>query len=254
MDSLLPEDRLLAVVGGCTGELLGHAAAVCRSEAGSACFTRPRLHRMLGAASEIEEILDVYGAGRNRRWYPLRRLTATIKLFSGVAYQLQHILLFLPAYRLLPVERDFAAATAQALDVICGILRRSLEALMDAAAGLGLRLHEERGPGAYVETIVRGHLPADRMSEKAASPEETVARVATAFLNLAEDGKFIHVTQEEKPDHYADWIPEPISEARLRDLEQGFHNLQSLYDTHISETNVERVPGGRAPSRRSACT
>lgn len=197
---------------------------------------------MLGAASELEEILDVYGAGRNRRWYPLRRLTATIKLFAGVAYQLQHILLFLPAYRLQPVEQDFPDATTRALGVICGILRRSLEALVTAAGGLGLTLREEDGPGsAYVETIVRGHLPADRTSQKAASPEETVARVATAFLNLAEDGKFIHVTQQEKPDHYADWIPEPISEARLRDLEQRFHNLQSLYDTHISDTNVESL-------------
>ncbi len=242
MERLLPEDSLRAVVRGCTGELLGHAATVCRSDSGSACLTRPLLHRMLGAASELEEILDVYGAGRNRRWYPLRRLTATVKLFSGVGYQLQHILLFLPAYRLLPVERDFPEATSGALDVICGILRRSLRSLIATADALGLALREEDAPGgAYVETIVRGHLPADRSSQKAASPEETVARVATAFLNLAEDGKFIHVTQQDKPDHYAEWIPEPISEARLRDLEQRFHNLQSLYDTHISDTNVESV-------------
>jgi hypothetical protein len=36
-------------------------------------------------------------------------------------------------------------------------------------------------------------------------------------------------------------IPDPISEERLRGLEQKFHNLQSLYDTHISDSNVESL-------------
>jgi len=242
MDDLVTEDRFRSLIDDRMGELMAAAVIVCSGDRGPACFTRPFLSDLLGAASELEEVLDAYGAGRNRRWYPLRRLVATVKLFSGVGYQLQHILLFLPDYRLLPVEHDFPAATRQAVDVVCAILRRSLDAVVLTGRDLGIAVREG-APQAEIlaEGLPSGRLLPDRTSQKVAPPEQTVARVATAFLNLAEDGKFIHITQQEKPDHYADWIPEPISEAHLRDLEQGFHNLQSLYDTHIADTNVESL-------------
>jgi hypothetical protein len=65
--------------------------------------------------------------------------------------------------------------------------------------------------------------------------------LATAFLNLAEEARFIHAVQDHRTGGYADLIPDPISEERLRNLEQKFHNLQSLYDTHISDSNVESL-------------
>ena len=65
--------------------------------------------------------------------------------------------------------------------------------------------------------------------------------LATAFLNLAEASTFLHAVQKQHIDDYADWIPDPISEERLRNLEEMFHNLQSLYDTNISDSNVETL-------------
>jgi hypothetical protein len=242
MDTTLHDDQFRFFVDRHFGGLAAAAASVSGSGE-PACLTVSVLHDLFSCSSELEEILDEYGAGRNRCWYPLRRLTATIKLFAGVGFKLEHMLRFLPAYRLPALEQDFVAATHEARAEICAILHRSLSALLAAAADLGLAT--PRGPvpppPAYEEPV--GRLPADRASHKLASPEATVARVATAFLNLAEEGKFIHVTQADgrRPERYAEWIPDPISEAHLRGVEQGFHNLQSLYDTHISDTNVESL-------------
>jgi hypothetical protein len=240
MDITLDDDRFHSFVDRHFAGLATAAASVCASDDPD-CLTASVLHDLYSCSSELEEILDACGAGRNLRWYPLRRLAATIKLFAQVGFKLEHMLRFLPAYRLPALEHDFVSATQEARGRICSILHRSLEALLAAARDLRLATPAGPVPPPAAEEVPAGRLPADRTSHKLASPEATVARVATAFLNLAEDGKFIHITHGGEPDRYADWIPEPISEAHLRAMEQGFHNLQSLYDTHISDTNVESL-------------
>ncbi len=216
------------------------AVYVGRSSDGNSCFTRPLLADLLSEATKIEELLDTYGVKHNRRWYPLRQSIAAIKLFSNVSYKLQHILHFLPDYHLLPIEQDFPAATKRALEFICSILIASLEALIRKAERLGIQVPEAIPPKeSFADELLQGHLPSNKPHQKVASPEETVVHLATAFLNLAEDSKFIHEIQDKQFERYADWIPEPISEERLRNLEEMFHNLQSLYDTHISDSNVE---------------
>jgi hypothetical protein len=223
-------------------ELMRAAEHILQGGAHAVCFTRAVLNRVLASATDLEELLDAYGAARNRGWYSFRRLVATAKLFSAVSYGLEHLLLFLPGYGLLQEDGDFAEGTRGAFDRVCSILRGALEALSAEARRLGI--HAPRGahqPDSYADNLPRGRLAADLQSHKVASPEQTVASVATTFLNLAEDGAFIHLTQEEPREEHADWIPDPVNEARLRDLEERFHSLQSLYDTHISDTNVESL-------------
>ena len=223
-------------------ELLGLAAYISGSGAGTQCFTRPLLGDVLSEATKLEELLDTYGVKHNRRWYPLRQAGAALKLFSNVSYILQHLLHFLPAYRLLPLEVDFVAALTDALEFTCRVLVRSSHNLL--ATARELQLAAPSGIPAlerFADDLPDGRLPPDRDSDKVASPEETVVYLATAFLNLAEDARFIHLTLSNRPESYAGLIPDPISEERLRNLEQKFHNLQSVYDTHISDSNVETL-------------
>jgi len=58
---------------------------------------------------------------------------------------------------------------------------------------------------------------------------------------LAEASSFLHIPHKDRIENYRDYIPDPISEEKLRNLEYKFHNLQSLYDTHISDSNVESL-------------
>jgi hypothetical protein len=224
------------------GEMMALAVYVSKNASEKECFTRPLLADLLSEATKIEELLDAYGVKHNKRWYPLRQAVAPIKLFSNVSYILIHVLHFLPNYRLLPIEQDFPAATEKALTYTCSILIESLKALIREARKLEIMVPESVPPlENFSDEILSGHLPSDRLSQKVASPEETVVYLATAFLNLAEQSTFLHSVQQQQVENLADWIPDPISEERLRNLEEMFHNLQSLYDTHISDSNVETL-------------
>jgi hypothetical protein len=224
------------------GELLGLAAFITGSGSSRQCFTRPLLGDVLSEATQLEELLDAYGVRHNRRWYPLRQAAAALKLFSNASYILQHILHFLPTYRLLPVEEDFVGSATQALEFTCRILVASARELQQTARRLRLPLPREL-PAAerFTDDLPDGRLPPDRDSHKAASPEETVVYLATAFLNLAEEARFLHAARERPEQGRAGLLPDPINEERLRNLEQKFHNLQSLYDTHISDSDVESL-------------
>ena len=224
------------------GGLLELATFIAGSGPGLQCFTRPLLGDLLSEATQLEELLDAYGVRHNRRWYPLRQAAAALKLFSNASYILQHILHFLPTYRLLPLEEDFVTAARQALEFTCRILVASARNLLQTARTLRLPLPRELpSPGRFADELPDGSLPPDRDSHKVASPEETVVYLATAFLNLAEGARFIHLAREKRDEGYAGLVPDPISEERLRNLEQKFHNLQSVYDTHISDSNMESV-------------
>ncbi|UCF99109.1 MAG: hypothetical protein JSV89_06120 [Spirochaetaceae bacterium] len=224
------------------GELMILAVYVSKNASSKECFTGPLLADLLSEATKIEELLDAYGVKNNRHWYPLRQAVAPIKLFSNVSYILIHILRFLPNYHLLPIAEDFPAATEKALAFTCSILVESTEALIRQARKLDIKIPESVPTlESFGEEILRGNLASDRTRQKVASPAETVVYLATAFLNLAEQSTFLHVAQNQQVDNYADWIPDPISEERLRNLEEMFHNLQSLYDTHISDSNVESL-------------
>ncbi|MBN1837563.1 MAG: hypothetical protein JW820_17030 [Spirochaetales bacterium] len=242
MERIIQEEEFRALVDVRCDELIALAAYMDVAGTGELCFTRPLLGTVHLEATRTEELLDAYGAKQNRRWYPLRRKVAPVKLFSNVSYILQHILQFLPTYKLLPIQADFREATENALRYTCRVLKTTVHALLDEARELGLSVPES-APMAerFAEYLPTGHLPFDRPREKVASPEETVVYLATAFLNLAEDSRFLHDIADAEVDRCADWIPDPINEARLRDLEQEFHNLQSLYDTHISDSNVESL-------------
>ena len=61
---------------------------------------RPLLGSMLSQATQLEELLDAYGARNNRRWCRFRSLTAAVKLFANVSYKLLHIWYTVPDYRL----------------------------------------------------------------------------------------------------------------------------------------------------------
>jgi hypothetical protein len=238
----LVENTFRVLVDRHARELVKAATHARRIGGGRACFTRPLLHGLLCSAGEVEELLDAYGASRNLRWHPLRRAVAATKLFSQVAYHLEHVLLFLPSYRLPALGYDIRADTETTIDEVCAILVRCLDDLLVVAQECGLYVSVSAPPPqSYSEALPHGHLSADRMSHKVASPEQTVANLSTAFLNLSEESSFIHLTQQTGLRPRTEWVPDPVNEARMRDLEQRFHSLQSLYDTHITDTNIETL-------------
>lgn len=205
-------------------------------------LTRPLVGDLLSQSGQMEELLDAYGARNNQQWSRIRSLTATIKLFADVGYELLHIKHSLPLYRLLPIERDFAADTLCSLNLTHDVLARATGWLLSQAGRLGLPLPADSVdlPN-YAEPLPPGRLPSDRPVRKVKSTSETVTYLATAYLNLAADSELLNIAERTDPAEYSHCFPNPISEDNLRYLNFRFHSLQALYDTHVSETEIESL-------------
>jgi len=220
--------------------LLGLAHYLLQCKSSDKVLVRPFLGQLFSQSLQFEELLDAYDAGNNCRWCSFRSLTAAIKLFSDVSYELLHIQHSLPAYRLLPIERDFVKATEEALEFTGDVLLRAAKQMVVRADQLGLTvpsggLREK----SYTEELPPGRLPHDCGTRRIETVSETVTLLATAFLNLAAESKDVRAANRAKPKEYASYVLGSVSEEKLRSLELRFHNLQSLYDTYVSGTEAE---------------
>ncbi len=221
--------------------LLGLANYLSEYGASRQILTRPLLGELLSQSVQIEEFLDAYGAASNCRWCSFRALTAATKLFSDVSYELLHIKHSLPVYRLLPIEQDFAKATEDTLDFTSAALLSAAKQMLAKVEQLGLVIPSESPPQLYSEQLPPGRLLRSCVTRRVEKVSETVTMLATAFLNLAADSKDVRAAGKAKPQQYASYAEDTVSEEMLRSLELRFHNLQSLYDTYVSGTEVENL-------------
>ncbi|OHB64233.1 MAG: hypothetical protein A2Y76_15945 [Planctomycetes bacterium RBG_13_60_9] len=203
-------------------------------------LTRPLLGDLLSHSMQLEEILDTYDASKSCNWCSLRSVTATLKLFSDVSYELLHIRHRVPKYHLLPVERDFVAATNEALEFAGLILARAAREMQNQAPELGLSCAHQQSVGdRFEESLPKGRLAHDCEARQVDTVAETVALLATAFLNLASECEDVRATSRAQAQERALGSSPALTEERLRSLEFQFHNLQSQYDTYVSGTKVE---------------
>jgi hypothetical protein len=211
---------------------LGEAGPVAL-EVTLAVLTRPLLAVILSQASQLEELLDAYGAQRNERWRAFRGVVAALKLFARVHYALLHLAHGIPQYRLLPVQGDPGAGLLEARRFTAQVLRAASQRLLGAAAALGLTV---RPVEVCEEVLPAGLLPQDSPLRHVDDVPGTVARLATAFLNLVEEASALASCSGPAGRPRAA-LPR---ENELRRLGEDFHNLQALYDTHVAHTDAER--------------
>lgn len=211
-----------------------------RRPLGNCLVTRPLLGRLLSECEQLVEFCDAYGARNNSTWSHMRHLLAAMRLFSRVGYILRHIRHSLQFYRLLPVEGDIVVATDDAMlftsNITLGLAAQIVRESVQHDIPLPTEALED---DAFAEELPLGRLPNNRTRRKVKSAEGTVAHLATSFLNLAAESDLLHSFKNLHPMEYRTAIPDPISEESLRQLEHKFHNLQSLYDTHVSDTDTE---------------
>lgn len=203
-------------------------------------LTRPLLGELHFQSTLLEEFLDIFGARNNHVWERYRSLTAAIKLFSNVCYELLHIVQSLPAYALLPIEENFEASTGEAMMFTGEILAEACRRILAEAETLQLNVPSMQLPAEYYsERLPSGRLPHDLAVRKLETVDKTVSLLATAFLNLSAECKQALPRGRTKIDKYLCEFTGPVSEEKLRSFELRFHNLQSLYDTYVSTTETE---------------
>lgn len=222
--------------------LLALARYLERLPLDSSGLTRPLLGQILSQCSLLVELLDSYGARNNKQWRYLRHLTSAGKLFSHVGYIHLHVQHSLGVYKLLTADQDINAATNDAVRFNNNILLCLASEIVREAIKLKLTLPKALPESSeFSEDLPAGRLPNDSVTVKTSSPERIVANLATAFLNLAAESEVLHSFCGLEKREYQRLVPDPISEESLRLLEQKFHNLQSLYDTYVSDTDTELI-------------
>ncbi len=211
---------------------------------------RPLIGRLLLEASKCEEMLDAYGATRNKKWSPIRTAVATAKSFSRVIYNLFHLLRTLPQYKLINIGNSFTASTEKTLETLLCSIAVNAECFMRVASKL--QLTEDLWPiehYGFQDVAIHGRLKANQQRKIVQNPKETAMYLATNMLNLVEKSSWLNVYKTMESNKYHASIPDVISEEKLRLLANNFHSLQSLYDTYLSGSDIaekdEKLPGIR---------
>ena len=197
----VPEQDFLRLVERRAGKLLEllHYFATCGAP--REAMTRPFLGDLLSQATQVEEIFDAYDAGKNCRWCRMRALTAAVKAHADLSYELLHIRHRTPSYRLLPGERDFTGDTNQTLDFTGRILGQTAKEMTELAETMGIAIAPSDGIAeSYAEPLLPGHLAHDCGARRVETVSETVALLATSFLNHASASEDIRAASRAKPD------------------------------------------------------
>lgn len=235
------DDReFIIFIGQYTGPLAGLCSIAVGGSKTSEFPCREFLSRFHREATRIEELVDSFGGQTNEKWFPFRESIAAAKLFSTVAYEVIHILDGMSRYQLLGVDTalrgDTEAVVARMRDAITTLS----DTILDQIDRCGLdRADPPLDFKPCTDEVIDFRLHADRTVRHVDRVGETVVYLATQFLNLSEDGDVRDVLVERDDDQYDTAIPNPISEERLRLVAARFHNLQSLYDTYIFESDIE---------------
>lgn len=227
--------------------LLSHSVHFVEAGAENFVLTRPLLSFLQAESSQLEELLDAYGARSNQRWHTFRMHVAMIKNFSTASYDLLHLQHTIHSYDFQGKYPGMEQATEAAVTYVSAFIFCSLRQVMNDAIALDWPPPEELLGYDYSEVLPRGMLPKDRVMGTRDDSEHLVIYLATSFLNNTEDAKFLDNAAKCRAPQWRGLDFEQLTEVSIRALEERFHALQSIYDTYISYSNIE---GNDASLRR----
>jgi len=200
---------------------------------------RHMVGRILLEASKCEELLDAFGALRNKYWAPVRMAVAVAKAFSRVIYNMFHIHHSIEGYNLLEVQGDFISATRESLFSLLRVFADASSSFIRVAKRM--KLDSMLVPAAdykFRNTPINGKLESNLLRKFNENSRDVAVNLATSFLNLAEECVWLDVHRKLQSGQYHSCIPDMINEVRLRHIANDFHNLQSMYDTYLSASDI----------------
>ncbi len=209
-------------------------------------LTRPLLGIIQAESTQLEELLDSYNAKANSTWYPFRMHVAALKNFSTAGYELVHLRDASINYEFHARRETFRSDTENALHYVAAFIFCSLEKLLKQGAVLGWPPPEENYGFVFTEELPEGRLPRTRnvSGHGAGTAQERVIKLATSFLNNTEDARFLRTASRAHGPKWKGLNFDQLNEMSIRAEEGKFHNLQSLYDTYISDSETESSDPG----------
>lgn len=201
-----------------------------------------RFYEYVTSHAELAEVfLDSCGAKENRAWFFLRELVAATRSVAKVAYLLRYLELRISSYEF-PDEEilEFQVISTNVRKVFDEMLQKAFTQIECEANNLGITLPQN---GVRSDDFPYFHIPgklyADMWVEESDKEDEAIVKIATSFLEIAEEYTALGFSRIFSPQELVELVPEHVNEERLRTFEAEVHNLQSVYDTYIQYTRME---------------
>jgi phosphotransferase system HPr-like phosphotransfer protein len=237
-DVVIREEEVKALLGGATRDFGGLVAAGARQPE---LLAKPSFVAVMSqSAHALETWLDDFGARQNRTFVTLGEMVASVRGLSAVRLTALHLGRRLPLYHALvdpkPLEAD-VRRTGEVLDSALGSLMQALqqEAGRHALAWEAAEFEEDDDL-----LIQRRLLPRNLDEEESVDERQRIAEIGTRFLKVLQTSRSLDLGFTRPREALPEFVATKATEERCRWYESTVHSIQSMYDTYVLHTSVER--------------
>lgn len=206
-------------------------------------FTKKLFSELIASSSVLEDFLDFHGAKNNKNWFFYRELSAAVRHLSLAGYAQTHILTRIQFYDVQD-EDDFEKQGTKTLYQFRKTLMKLAPVIIDEAKRLSITLPKEKCEISDFPGITTSEMLAYDIDDTNQDQEKkSIVKIASEFLNIAQNFEQLGIYEQLEPDEFATLIPGKVNEVEIRRFEMLVHNLQSSFDTYV-------IPGGYRPQNR----
>ncbi len=195
--------------------------------------------RLSQEAHDFETFLDDFGARQNRTFVTFGETVASARGLAAVGSIGLHLSQRLTRYQVL-IDR---APLATELDESLGRLNEALHGLLGS---LELEASQHGCKWSLSSVEVKSKLPQRHLlprnldESEAVDERQHIAEIGARFLKVLETSRSLNLGFARPKESLVEFVTEYASEERCRWYESTVHSIQSIYDTFVLNTVVER--------------
>ncbi|GJM21897.1 MAG: hypothetical protein DHS20C15_18120 [Planctomycetota bacterium] len=190
-------------------------------------------------SNSLELFMDDYGARQNRAFVTFGELVASLRGLGLVKATGLHLISRLPRYATARDNLELVAELGSAHATLDrAIARLAAEAVTEASKlGLSWKVTEAY---AVPAVALRRQLPRDLDADLADDERQHIAQLGARFLAVLQASRSLGLEAIRPSEELTEFVRERASEDRCRWYESAVHNIQSMYDTYVLGTALEK--------------
>ena len=197
--------------------------------------TREISFTLMKEIEKIETFLDDYGASHNRTFFYFRELIASIRWLNIALFHSLHIFARIENYEL-QIKKNEKEKFIKELETntrfYFSCIKNLIKELKKEAGKLGIEVHNEKFSEELVlPKIQKKILPPDLNTNSGTNGGNQIFNFLVKFLEESEKVNFLVCKKI---------YPEEVTEENLEKFRSIFHQLESMYDTFIIKTEIEK--------------
>ena len=237
-DVVIREEEVRALLVTSAGELGGLVGAAQQSPD---LLRKPAFLAVLRQVAHLLETwLDDFGARQNRTFVTFGEMVASVRGLAAVRGTALHLSRRLPLYHTLVDGRPLEQDLQRAGELLDGALNTLLRDLDHEAGRLGLSWEAVDFDENDELLPQRRLLPRNLDEEETVDERQHIAEIGARFLKVLQTSRSLDLGFARPLDALPEFVATKATEERCRWYESTVHSIQSMYDTYVLHTSVER--------------